>query len=104
MHPLFESLETRTPFSVTPIVASPPADPTSAITISPFVALKNMVGTWKGSLNVVGVHSRPVTLVITKQTGTGKITGTLTTPLDPSIHVAFSGKVKSNRKVTISLA
>jgi hypothetical protein len=103
MQPLFESLETRTLFSVTPIVAGPPADPTSAISITPFVALKKMIGTWKGSLTVVGIHSRPCKLVITKQTGSGKITGILTTPQDPTIHVALTGKVKSNGKVSITL-
>jgi hypothetical protein len=101
---LFESLESRSLFSVTPIAAGPVAEPSLAFTIAPLAKVAKLIGTWKGSINVVGVHSQPVTLVINAQNSTGALTGVLTTPADKSIHVKFRGTLKAKGVVTISLA
>ena len=99
----FESLEDRSLFSVTPIAAPPPTHAPLMMSVAPLAVLKKVVGTWKGSVNVVGVHSQPVKLTISSQTSTGRIAGTLKSTNDPSINVAFSGKVKSNGRVSITL-
>jgi len=104
MQPLFESLERRTLFSVTPIPADlPPSTSALPVLVHPLVALKNMKGTWNGAVLVTGVHAQSVKLTIRTQTSTGKLKGTLISTADPSILVAFSGKIRSNRKVSITL-
>ena len=103
MLPLFESLESRALFSASPVAHPSLAFPGPAPVVQPLVALKKMAGTWNGIVTVTGVHDRPVTIVITSQTHTGHLTGTLTTSLDPSIIVAFSGRISANRRVHITL-
>ena len=102
MQVFFESLEGRSLFSATPIGVHA-ASVAPAVIVHPLVALKNMVGIWNGTLSIPGVHDRPVTIQITKQTAAGKLSGTLTTSLDPSIVVAFSGKIRANGKMSITL-
>jgi len=104
MNRFIESLESRSLFSASPVAHSMLATASATGIVQPLAASKKMVGTWSGIVNVTGVHSRPVTIVIKSQTGTGHLTGTLTTSLDPSIIVNFSGKIGSNRRVHISLA
>lgn len=65
--------------------------------------LLNLTGNWAGTVNVVGVHSRPVTLTISKQASNGKLKGTLIPVQDTSIHVAFSGQLKTNRSISVKL-
>jgi len=103
MQKFFESLETRSLFSVAPVITGPP--PASAVmsTFAVATPIPRVVGTWKGSVNVVGVHSQPVKLVITSQTSTGRFTGVLTTTKNKSIKVAVTGRVKSNGSVSITV-
>jgi hypothetical protein len=103
MQPLFESLEARSLFSVTPIAAPHSAHPMLTTTFAPLVALQKMIGTWKGAIVVKGIHTQPVVLVISKQTASGKMSGLLTTPRDKSIKVKFVGTINAKGGVTIAL-
>lgn len=103
MTPLFESLEGRNLFSATPIAAPTPPQASISMSFAPLAVLQKMVGTWKGTVYVAGVHSQPVKLIISSQTSTGKITGVLKSTKNSSINVAFTGKVKASGSVSISL-
>ncbi len=72
--------------------------------ITPLATLRaNLVGKWKGTVTVTGVHSQPVAVNISKQTSIGRLSGVLTTSQDSSIRVTFSGVSKANRKVSVVL-
>ena len=103
MQPLFEALEGRNLFSVTPIGLGPQPQAEPAILVHPLVAIKKMKGTWSGAVLVTGIHTQSISLKITSQTSSGKLKGVLIATADPSIQVAFTGKIKSNRKVSITL-
>jgi hypothetical protein len=103
MHGFFESLERRDHFSVSQAVPAPLAAASSAIVQPAAAKLKSVLGAWSGTLSIPGIHDRPVTINITKQSSSGALSGKLTTSLDPSIVVAFSGRIKSNGAMTITL-
>jgi hypothetical protein len=103
MHAFFESLERRDHFSAAQAVPAPLAAASGAIIQPAAAKLKSVLGAWSGTLSIPGIHDRPVTINITKQSSSGVLGGKLTTSLDPSIVVAFSGRIKSNGAMTITL-
>jgi hypothetical protein len=99
MRSMFESLERRDHFSLAvphTQVTGVPQNPAAVTFAAAATTLPNVVGSWNGTLTVIGIHDRPVTIAITREASNGRLSGTLTTSLDPSIVVAFSGRIKAN--------
>jgi hypothetical protein len=75
----------------------------SALAISA-ATLPKVVGTYKGSIAVKGVHTLSTTVVIKTQASTGAITGTLTAASDPSVKATIKGKVLAGNKITFTVS
>ena len=85
-------------------ILSPQSPPLlSPAVVQPLAAQRKLLGYWNGTLSIPGVHDRPVSIHITTQTHTGRLGGTLTTSLDPSILVVFTGKIKTSGKLHVTL-
>jgi hypothetical protein len=106
-----DALESRTLLSAAAPVSLAPGMVMSAgavvqplaATVAPLaVTLAKIAGKYSGAVTVTGVHSQPVTVTL-KEAANGKLTGTLTTPQDPSIKVKITGKVTSKKAFTITL-
>jgi len=102
MQRFFESLESRSLFSVTPLSVVPPPRAEPAV-IQPLVALKKMSGKWSGTVVVTNIQTQPVTITINKQKPNGRFTGLLVAVNDPTIRVAITGRIRSNRRASITL-
>ena len=63
-------------------------------------ALRNVVGTYTGSISVKGVHKQAVTLTVTSQNADGTFIGTLT---GQGTTVDVTGQVLPNNKITMTL-
>lgn len=106
-----EAMESRTLLSAAPVYLAPPREmdagavvqPVSVLA-SPLVkALAKIAGKYSGTVVVTGVHTRPVNVTL-KESASGKLSGTLTSPQDDSIKVKISGKVTSTKKFSFTLS
>jgi hypothetical protein len=104
MKAFFESLESRSLLSVSPSFAGPTPPQSGEVIYSTLAVLPSVLGTWKGTLTLPGVHSKTVKIRINAQTHTGKVSGILTTTQDPSIRVTVTGKVTSTGRLYLTLA
>lgn len=68
------------------------------------VKLRNIVGSYTGSVIVTGIHTQPVTVTISSQTRAGRFTGLLTSVNDPGVTVAISGKVLPHNKIRMTFS
>jgi hypothetical protein len=104
-----DALEPRTLLSVAAVNAAPSLSMDIGAVVQPLAAfhplavvLGKIAGTYTGSILVSGIHTQPVKVVL-KEAKNGTLSGTLTTPNDPSIKVRVTGKVTSRTKFTIKL-
>jgi hypothetical protein len=106
-----DALESRTLLSAAPVSLATPPHANAGATVMPLGAslaplattLANIAGKYSGSVTVTGVHTQPVKVTL-KQGSNGKLTGTLTTPQDPSIKVKITGKVTSRKAFSFTLS
>lgn len=103
MFSFLESLESRQLFSGSVSLVIPGETASTFSVFQPLAVLQNVVGTWKGTLTLAGVHTKTVKVKIASQTHTGKVAGVLTTSLDPSIRVAVTGKVTTSGRLYLTL-
>ena len=104
MFEFFETLESRSLLSAAPVHAAAAlhADPQAVIqTLA--TKLPKINGNYSGSIIVNGVHTRGITLSITKQTAKGAFSGVLTSTQDASIKVTVTGTVTGAKTFTIKL-
>jgi len=104
MFEFFESLESRSLLSAAPVhvAAALHVDP-QAIVQPLATKLPKITGNYSGSLVVNGVHTRGITLSITKQTAKGVFSGVLTSTQNASIKVTVTGTVTGAKTFTIKL-
>lgn len=96
----FENLESRSMLSATVVAAhllfQVPSGP--AITAAA-VKIPSLVGRYRGSLNIAGVHGKSIVLNISKQLLNGSFTGKITSG---GVSATATGVMKANKTFTIA--
>lgn len=96
----FENLESRSLLSATlvgpvPMFAAPAGPTISAAAVT----IPSLVGRYRGSLSITGVHTKAVVLTITKQLANGSFTGKITSS---NVTAVVTGVAKANKTYTIT--
>lgn len=82
----YEALESRTFLSAAALTLGQPLLAVSPTLVQPLVTPVGIPGTYSGSINVIGIHTQPVTITLARKTAT-RFVGTLVPTADATIQV-----------------